>query len=209
MHWTQSHVAAVCIIEMALLVMACGGEATDAPAGESAADAAPAQAASGEQTTIGGGKAALVHPGDGGSPHVKVDWVVSGANISITYGRPYLKGRVIGKTVEPMEGQVWRLGADEATTLTSDKDLMIGNLHVPAGSHTLWVLDSGDTWDLIINRQIGQWGTDYDPSGDLGRAKLTVSQSSTPADQLTLSIADGMFKVDWGTAVATVAIVVH
>jgi hypothetical protein len=209
MRRTQSQVTGLSIGVATLLSFACGGSATETPAGKPAVQTAPAEAVAGQQMTIGGGKATLVHPGNGGSPHVKVDWVESGANISITYGRPYLKGRVIGKTVEPMDGQVWRLGADEATTLTSDKDLMIGTLHAPAGSYTLWVLDSGDTWELIVNRQTAQWGTDYDPGGDLGRTKMTVTPARAPADQLTLSIADGAIKVHWGTTTAAVPIVVH
>lgn len=97
------------------------------------------------QETIGGGRATLVHPGQGGSPHVKVDWVIAGANISIIYGRPYLKDRVVGESVEPRRGRVWRLGADEATTLITDTDLRIGNTQVAAGEYTLWLLDTGDT----------------------------------------------------------------
>ena len=79
------------------------------------------------------GRTTEIHPGGGGSPHVMTEWVIDEANISITYGRPYLKGRVVGETVEPMAGQVWRLGADEATTLKTDAGLMIGGTPIAAG----------------------------------------------------------------------------
>jgi len=156
------------------------------------------------QETIGGGKATLVHPGDGGSPHLKVDWVVGGGNISIVYGRPYLKARVVGESVEPRQGRVWRLGADEATTLITDTDLGIGDTLVPAGAYTLWALDTGETWQLIVNKETGQFGTSYDASQDLARIPMRVSEVQMPAEQLTLWVTDGEFKIGWGTKVATV-----
>ncbi len=156
------------------------------------------------QEMIGGGKATLVHPGDGGSPHMKVDWVVGGANISIIYGRPYLKARVVGESVEPRQGRVWRLGADEATTLITDTDLGIGDTLVPAGAYTLWALDTGETWQLIVNKETGQFGTSYDASQDLARIPMRVSEVQMPAEQLTLWVTDGEFKIGWGTKVATV-----
>src|SRR5688572_31372499 len=79
----------------------------------------------------------LLHPGFGGSPHVLTEWVLDEAVITIQYGRPYLKGRTIGQDIVPYS-EVWRVGADEATTLTSDADLVFGDLTVPAGSHTIW-----------------------------------------------------------------------
>ena len=80
-------------------------------------------------------KTTAVHPGKGGSPHVRTDWTVDGAAVSIEYGRPFLKGRTIG-SVAP-NGKVWRAGADEATTLKTDKPLKFGTLSVPAGNlHT-------------------------------------------------------------------------
>ena len=100
------------------LAVACGGgeEGHDAMReGEPMAGAEPAAEPTTETFPLGGGTATEVHPGDAGSPHVKVDWVVNDANISITYGRPYLRDRVVGESVEPMSDQWWRLGADEAT----------------------------------------------------------------------------------------------
>ena len=80
-----------------------------------------------------------VHEGRGGSPHVRTEWTVSGAKISIEYGRPHLKGRTVGKEVAPF-GKEWRTGADEATTLVTDKPLTFGgSLQVPAGTYTLYM----------------------------------------------------------------------
>src|SRR5919107_3471114 len=79
-----------------------------------------------------------IHPGKGGSPHVRSEWTVDGAKISIEYGRPSLKGRSEAEMMPP--GKEWRTGADEDTTLTTDKELMIGSLHVAAGTYTLYTV---------------------------------------------------------------------
>ena len=195
------------VVAGALAALAgCGGAGEDAIEHDTAADqvapAAPAE-------MLGGGALTPIHDGQAGSPHVRAAWNVSGANISIDYGRPFLKGRTVGDSVEPLEGQVWRLGADEATTLTTDRDLMLGAAHVPAGEYTLWTLSNGDATELIVNRETGQWGTDYDGSRDLGRTPMTVGTLDTPAEQLTLHIEDNVLRFEWGVTVASVPIMVH
>jgi hypothetical protein len=130
--------------------------------------------------------------------------VIDGARVSITYGRPYLKGRTIGESLDPMRGVVWRLGADEATTLSSDRPLTIGTTAVPAGEHTLWILDTGETWQLIVNEETGQAGTEYDATRDLARIPMDVRAATEPAEQLAISIRDGRLVVEWGPTVATV-----
>jgi len=100
-------------------------------------------------------KTTPIHPGQAGSPHVRTDWTIDGANISIEYGRPSLKGRVLGKDVEPIEGQEWRIGADEATTLTTNKPLRFGTLAVPAGAYTLYAIPVKGQWRLVAARRPG------------------------------------------------------
>ena len=158
------------------------------------------------------GRTTEIHPGAGGSPHVMTEWVIDEANISITYGRAYLKDRVIGETVDPMVGQVWRLGADEATTLKTDADLMIGDTPIAAGEYTLFVLTTlttEDAWQLIVNRQIDQWGLVYDESQDLARIDMDLEVLPQPVDQLLISVEGGRLKVDWGTARASVPLTVQ
>ena len=191
-------------IGLAALV-GCAGAGDAAGGGDPGAT--PESAAAVE--VLGGGTLTPVHDGDAGSPHVRVEWAVSGASISIAYGRPFLKGRVVGDSVEPLGGRVWRLGADEATTLTTDRDLMLGGAHVPAGEYTLWMLSDGDTTELIVSRDTGQWGTDYDESQDLGRTSMTVGTLEAPVEQLTLHIEDSVLRVEWGATVASVPIMVH
>jgi hypothetical protein len=145
--------------------------------------------------------------GDGGSPHVRTEWVVDGANISIEYGRPSLKGRTVGKDVAPY-GQEWRTGADAATTLKVDKALMFGALHVNPGTYTLYTLPSEKSWQLIISKKTGQWGIPYPKGEDLGRVPMTLGKPPATSEQLTISIEDtkagALLHVDWGTTRASV-----
>ena len=83
-------------------------------------------------------------------------------------------------------GEVWRTGANEATALTTGVDLEIGGTLVPAGSYTIYSLPSEGTWKLIINKQTGQWGTDYDQAQDLARIDLLKSTLPSPREQFTI-----------------------
>jgi hypothetical protein len=198
-----------------VFLAACGGGMPEEAAEEPMPEAAPAEpepapeVASSTPDMVGGGKAMEVHPGQGGSPHVQVDWMVNDANISITYGRPYLRERVVGESVEPMASMVWRLGADEATTLVTDKDLMIRDAHIPAGEYTLWAAHMGDEFHLIVNSQTGQWGTQYDASHDVAHVAMDVEELDPPADQLTLSVTSDVFGFEWGQMAASVPITIH
>jgi hypothetical protein len=156
-------------------------------------------------------KTTPVHPGKGGSPHVRSEWTVDGAKITIEYGRPSLKGRSEAEMMPP--GKEWRTGADEATTLTSDKMLMIGSLMIPAGTYTLYTVPGDKQWQLVVSKKTGQWGIPYPEGQDFGRTPMTVSKNAKPVEQLTISIEDtpggGNLIVSWGTTKATAAFMVH
>jgi hypothetical protein len=193
-------------------VAACGGGGSEAPEAEAMDHEGPdtdAAADAGGMEMLGGGHLTPVHEGTGGSPHVSVHWSVNEGNITIDYGRPYLKGRVIGESVEPMADSVWRLGADEATTLTTDRDLMLGDTHIPAGEYTLWTMQAGDEVHLIVNSETGQWGTAYNAEHDFAHVPMTVGALDGPVEQLVISIADGALGFEWGTLTASVPLMVH
>jgi hypothetical protein len=153
-------------------------------------------------------KTTQVHPGKAGSPHVRTEYTIDGANVSIEYGRPSLKGRTPGKDVDPYDGKEWRTGADEATTFKTDKALKFGSLAVPAGTYTLYTIPSGGAWQLIISKKTGQWGIPYPKGEDLGRVPMTVGAAPSAAEQLTITIQDtqagGTLHIDWGTTRASV-----
>jgi Protein of unknown function (DUF2911) len=148
----------------------------------------------------------VIHPGQGGSPHVRSSWTIHGAKISIEYGRPYLKGRPEATMMPP--GKPWRTGADEATVLTTDKALKIGSLTLAPGSYTLNTQPGASSWELIVGKlsKPGQWGVPYDPSLEIGRAPMTLGKAAAPAEQLTISIdeapAGGTLRIEWGTVSA-------
>jgi hypothetical protein len=148
--------------------------------------------------------------GDGGSPHVRSEWDVQGAHITIEYGRPYLKGRTIGKEVAPY-GEPWRTGADEATVITSNKPLKFGKISLAAGtSYTINTLPGANGWQLIIGKlgSPGQWGIPYQPELEIGRMPMKVGETSAPAEQVTISVdstgTGGTLRIDWGAMSATV-----
>ena len=142
------------------------------------------------------------------SPHETESLVIGGNRVTIVYGRPYTtkpgttEARKIWGGLVPY-GKVWRLGSDEATLLITQKALMIGDTTVPAGAYTLYMLPNEDgTAKLIINKQVGQWGTQYSESQDLARVDLTKSALDTPVDQFTMSLSKGdagagVIKMDW------------
>jgi hypothetical protein len=153
-------------------------------------------------------KTTPVHPGKGGSPHVRTEWTIDGANISIEYGRPSLKGRPEAEVMPA--GQPWRTGADEATLLKTDKPLKFGSLRLEPGTYTLNTEPGEKGWQLIAGKlaKPGQWGIPYNPTLEIGRTPMTVTTAKSPAEQLTISIDDtpkgGTLRIEWGTRQASV-----
>ena len=145
---------------------------------------------------------------NGPSPHVRSEWTIDGANISIEYGRPSLKGRTPGKDVDPFEGKEWRTGADEQTTLKTDKALKFGGVTVPPGTYGLHTIPLKGEWHLIISKRASGWGIPYPAGQDLGRVPMTMGKATAPAEQLTITADDtaagGALHVEWGATKATV-----
>jgi Protein of unknown function (DUF2911) len=131
------------------------------------------------------------------SPRDSVVATVGGANVSVAYGRPSMRGRRIIGQVVPY-GQVWRTGANEATHLRTDRDLLIGGTRVPAGAYTLWSIPAADGWTLIVNRQTGQWGTVYDAAQDLARIPVRAEAAAgAPVEQLTMRFEGSNLVIAW------------
>ena len=120
------------------------------------------------------------------SPHETVNETLAGKQITISYGRPSLHGRKIMGGLVPY-GDIWRTGADEATTLTTAADLTIGGASIPAGQYTLWTLPAEAGWKLVINKETGQWGTNYHAAQDLVRVGMRTSNVSRPVEEFTIA----------------------
>ena len=112
--------------------------------------------------------------------------VTLGGTIDIHYNTPHMRGRKIMGELVPY-GNVWRTGANPATTLITSVPLKFGALLVPAGTHTIYTVPSLDTWLLIINDQTGQWGLTYTPSMDLGRIPMKAKPMDAPQEVMSLS----------------------
>lgn len=156
------------------------------------------------------------------SPPETATATIAGKTITIKYSSPGVKGRegqiftkdgLIAKTHKSYP--VWRAGANSATTLTTDGDIMIGDLMVPAGTYTLFVdISDPDNWTLIVSKKTGEWGLAYDPTADLGRVKMTMSKPDQMVENLKYTIAgtggsNGTLTLAWEDHVASVPIMVH
>ena len=117
---------------------------------------------------------------------------INGKNIYISYSAPSMRGRKIfgpdGLVSTDNTYAVWRAGADNATWLHTDANLDISGLAVPADDYTLWVDVRSSPWKLIVNKQLGQWGTNYDKAQDLGRVAMTVTKPPAPVETYKMTL---------------------
>lgn len=109
-----------------------------------------------------------------------------GKTITVDYSSPRAKGRKIFGGLVPF-GQWWRTGANEATTFVTTADLSIGGNAVPAGKYTLVTIPGEKSWKLVINKQTGQWGTDYDSKQDLIQADMQASALPAAVENFKIS----------------------
>ncbi|MEE2963321.1 MAG: DUF2911 domain-containing protein [Acidobacteriota bacterium] len=131
------------------------------------------------------------------------------SRITIDYGQPHARGRTIFGGLVPYD-EVWRVGANWATRLTLDLDVRIGDLDVPRGEYTLFLLPRETGAELIVSLETRQWGTDYDPSRDFERASMSrrVLAEAAPSMAITLEpnlggeneeVPSGTLRITWGT----------
>jgi len=135
------------------------------------------------------------------SPPARVTQKIpSGATIIIDYSQPSIKGRTIGKDLEPMEGKVWRTGANEATVFETDKDVTIDGQNLPAGKYGLFTLFNGKDVTIIFNKTWDQWGAfTYKESDDQLRINTTYKEINTPFEKMTFTISpQGEVNLFWG-----------
>jgi uncharacterized iron-regulated membrane protein len=122
------------------------------------------------------------------SPPAQASVKIGAASITIDYARPSMKGRKIVGGLVPYD-KVWRTGANAATTLKTDAAITIGGTEVPAGTYTIYSLPGEKAWKLIINKQTGQWGTQYDQAQDLARIDLKMESAPQPVELFTITLS--------------------
>lgn len=111
----------------------------------------------------------------------------NGKTVSVDYGSPSMRGRKIMGGLVPYD-KVWRTGANEATKFHTGGDLTVNGTKVPAGDYTLYTLPGEKGWKLIINKQTGQWGTEYHQEQDLARIDMNVAKMPAPVEQMELKL---------------------
>jgi len=146
------------------------------------------------------------------SPPAETSATIGGKQVKIDYGAPSARGRKIFGELVP-HGKVWRTGANAATTLTTDADLDIKGLKVPKGKYTLFTLPTDNGMALIVNKQTGQWGTEYDDSKDLGRVQMDVSKPEKPVEKMEIKLAPagddkGTLTIAWENLSASVPVAI-
>lgn len=136
--------------------------------------------------------------------------LAGGKSITVDYSSPRAKGRKVFGGIVPY-GEVWRAGANEATTFVTTAELMVGGQHVPAGSYTLFALPNQDKWTLIISKKTGEWGIPYPGAeADLARTDMKVSKTSGPVENFTIAFDKGAkgctLRMEWDDTRASVDI---
>jgi Protein of unknown function (DUF2911) len=134
----------------------------------------------------------------------QVEATIGAAHLTMDYGRPSLRGRDM--LAQAVPGTVWRLGSGEATRLVTNADLILGELALPKGQYTLFANRVDEkNWRLIINEQVGQDGTEYDASMDLGSTPLVWETKDDSTEQFTAEIAKdgggGELRFIWGKSI--------
>ena len=129
-----------------------------------------------------------------------------GKTITVDYSSPRLKGRKVGGEVAPF-GEVWRTGANEATTFVTTANLSVEGKDVPAGSYTIFTVPAQDQWTLIINKKTGEWGIPYHyESDELARVPMQVGKNSSPVENFTISFDQSggcTLQLSWGDTQAS------
>jgi hypothetical protein len=133
-----------------------------------------------------------------------------GKSVKTDYSSPRMKGRKVYGGLVPF-GQVWRTGANEATTFVTSADITVGGTTVPAGSYTIFTVPNADKWSLVISKGTGEWGTDYPGAGkDLARVDMKVAKLPSPVENFTIAYDKAgsgcTMRIDWETTRASVDI---
>ena len=133
-----------------------------------------------------------------------------GKSITVDYSSPRAKGRKVFGGIVPY-GEVWRAGANEATTFVTTGDLMLAGHHVPAGSYTLFTIPAQDKWTLIISKKTGEWGIPYPGmDSDLARVDMKVSAAPSAVENFTIAFDKSgkgcTLRMEWESTRASVDI---
>ena len=130
------------------------------------------------------------------SPPKVAEGTINGANITVNYSSPAVKGRTIFGELVPL-GKVWRAGANEATLFETSKDIKVQGKPLPAGKYSFFIIPGESVSTFIFNKETGQWGTKYDQSKDAMRVDVPSGQTSTLTERLTYDVVSDGLEIKW------------
>ena len=130
------------------------------------------------------------------SPAKVAEGTVNGANITINYSSPAVKGRTIFGDLVPY-GEVWRAGANEATIFATDKDIKVEGQDLPAGEYSFFIIPGEEQSTFIFNGETGQWGTQYDETKDVLRVQVPSKENGTMEERLLYNVTSTGFEIKW------------
>jgi len=147
------------------------------------------------------------------SPKADTSITIAGKKITVEYYAPSMHGRKVMGGLVPY-GSVWCTGANWATKITSESDLEVGDLKLPAGSYSIWTIPDETRWTLIINRETGQFHLNYDKSQDFGRTKMELKQLPAPIETFAVQLKSeggnkGRLALVWETTEVSVPLTVR
>jgi hypothetical protein len=147
------------------------------------------------------------------SPPANVAATIAGKKITIEYYAPSMHGRKVMGGLVPF-GEVWCTGANWATKITTEGNLQMGGLKLPAGSYSIWTLPNANEWTLIINKQTGQFHLNYDASQDFGRMKMNLKKLAAPVETFKIELRSdgdnqGTMALLWETTEASIPFTVR
>ncbi|WP_266363932.1 DUF2911 domain-containing protein [Tellurirhabdus rosea] len=131
------------------------------------------------------------------SPRVKLS--SPNKNVSVDYGQPSKRGRQIFGALVPY-GQVWRTGANEATTITFAKDVTFGGKAVKAGTYTLFTVPTEKEWTVILNSKTGLWGAyDYEKvkGQNVAEVKVPAKSAKSVVEKMTITPENNEVTIAW------------
>jgi hypothetical protein len=139
------------------------------------------------------------------SPPATASGKIGDATITINYSSPSVKGRTVWGELVPY-GEVWRSGANEATTFTTDRNVMVEGKMLPAGTYSFYTIPGEEEWTVIFNKTAKQWGTQYDEKQDALRVTAKPRQATSMAEQLAYDVTDEGVVLRWENLELPVAV---
>lgn len=139
------------------------------------------------------------------SPPATATGKAGNATITIHYSSPSVKSRTIWGELVPY-GKVWRAGANEATTVTTDRDVLVEGKRLPAGTYSFYTIPGENEWTVIFNKTAKQWGTQYDEGQDALRVKVTPRKASSMSERLAYEVTNKGILLRWENLEVPVAV---